>query len=86
MKLVKNWREALSWNSVQMAVAGILGTLVAIIDPSLLLEAWALVPMELQQEFVNYRKYIAMAIFVAAIIARLRDQPKKGKRNEEISD
>ena len=86
MKLVPNWRKAWKWHSVQLAIVGLLGSLVAIADPSIILQAWAMLPLEMQQDAIAYRKYIAAAVFVLAIVARLRDQTKKGTDNGKISD
>lgn len=80
MKLVDNWKQAWRWWSVRLAAIGaaIAGTL--IVAPESILQAWALLPADMQASIEAYRGYIALAAFGLAIVARLVEQPKKGEK------
>lgn len=80
MKLVDNWKQAWRWWSVRLAAIGaaIAGTL--IVAPESILQAWALLPADMQASLEAYRGYIALAAFGLAIVARLVEQPKKGEK------
>ena len=77
MKLVKDWRKSWRWHSVQLAIVGALGSIVWALDPVIILQAWAMLPTEMQEVLAEWKKGIAIAVFVLAIIARLKDQGAK---------
>ena len=79
MRLVKDWRKAWKWLSVQLAAIGVLITSALIIAPQTVLMAWAMLPDELREELGDWKKQIAAAVFLMAIVARLIDQAPKDK-------
>lgn len=80
MKLVENWKQSWRWWSIHLAAIGaaITGTIIA--APESILKAWALLPADMQASLKAYHGYIALAAFCLAIVARLIEQPKKGKK------
>ena len=79
MRLVKDWRKAWKWLSVQLAAMGVLITSALIIAPQTVLMAWAMLPDALREELGDWKKQIAAAVFLMAIVARLIDQAPKDK-------
>lgn len=79
MRLVKDWRKAWKWLSVQLAAIGVLITSALIIAPQAVLMAWAMLPDALREELGDWKKQIAAAVFLMAIVARLIDQAPKDK-------
>ncbi len=80
MKLVDNWKESWRWWSIHLPAIGAAITGTLIVAPESILQAWTLLPADMRASLEAYRGYIALAAFGLAIVARLIEQPKKGKK------
>ena len=81
MKLIDNWKDAWKTLSVQISLAGIAVTQLLVQLPD-----WALVPQEVKDMIPSeHLPTVTTIFFVAAIVGRLKSQPKlyKDKQKEE---
>ena len=81
MKLRDNWKDAWKTLSVQISLAGIAVTQLLVQLPD-----WALVPQEVKDMIpAEHLPTVTTIFFVAAIVGRLKSQPKlyKDKQKEE---
>ena len=77
MQLIRDWRKAWRFRSLQLGVIGTALTSLFIAAPDAALYAWALLPDDIKSHLPpGFIKYSGVGILVLSFVARLVRQPK----------
>lgn len=87
MQLIRDWRKAWRFRSLQLGVIGTALTSLFIAAPDAALYAWALLPDDIKSHLPpGFIKYSGVGILVLSFVARLVRQPKLEVDNGSDTD